>query len=104
MRFAPSIEMIGMLQEQGAKIRAYDPEAMSKARNVLKNVSFGKNPYETAKGADCLMILTEWDEFKNLDLSKIKKLLSHPIVIDGRNIFDPVKMEKLGFTYKSIGR
>ena len=104
MRFAPSIEVIGMLQEQGAKIRAYDPEAMPKAKTVLQNVKFGKNPYETAKGADCLMILTEWDEFKNIDLSKIKKLLRHPIVIDGRNIFDPVKMGKLGFIYKSIGR
>ena len=104
MRFAPSIEVIGMLQELGAKITAYDPEAMSKARNALKNVKYGKNPYETAKGADCLMILTEWDEFKNIDLAKIKKLLKHPIVIDGRNIFDPAKMEKLGFIYKSIGR
>ncbi|MFH1369618.1 MAG: UDP-glucose/GDP-mannose dehydrogenase family protein [Elusimicrobiota bacterium] len=104
MRFAPSIDIIRMLQAKGAKIRAYDPAAAEKAKETLKNVRFCKDPYETAKGADCLAILTEWDEFKKLDLNRIKKLLKLPIIIDGRNIFDVEKMEKLGFTYKGLGR
>jgi len=104
MRFAPSVEIINMLQEQGAKIRAYDPEAVSKAKKILKNVYFSKDPYETSKGADCAVVLTEWDEFKNLDLKRMKRMLKHPVIVDGRNIFDPQEMAKLGFTYKSIGR
>jgi UDPglucose 6-dehydrogenase len=104
MRFAPSIDIINMLQAGGAKIKAYDPAATEKAKGILKNVKYCKIPYDVAKGSDCLMIITEWDEFKKLDLKKIKKLLKHPIIIDGRNIFEPKKMQKLGFTYKCIGR
>ncbi|MCX5782517.1 MAG: UDP-glucose/GDP-mannose dehydrogenase family protein [Elusimicrobia bacterium] len=104
MRFAPSIYIIQKLQEQEAKIKAYDPQSMEKSKNFLKDVKYEKSPYEVSKGADCLVILTEWDEFRNLDLMRIKKLLKHPIIIDGRNIFNPKKMEELGFTYKSIGR
>jgi len=104
MRFAPSIDIIQMLQRMGAKVKAYDPAAMARAKPLLKGVTFKKNPYEVAKGSDCLVIITEWDEFKNLDLKKIKKLLKHPIIIDGRNIFDPEAMKANGFTYKCIGR
>lgn len=104
MRFAPSIDIINQLQAEGAKIKAYDPQAVSRAKAVLKDVVYCKTPYDAAKDADCLAILTEWDEIKNIDLDKIKKLLNHPIIIDGRNIFEPKKMEKKGFIYKSIGR
>ncbi len=104
MRFAPSIDIIKTLQNEGAKIKAFDPKATEKAKEVLKNVVYCKNPYEVAKDADCLAILTEWDEIKKIDLKKIKKLLKHPIIIDGRNIFEPKQMEKLGFIYKGIGR
>jgi UDPglucose 6-dehydrogenase len=104
MRFAPSIEIIERLQENGAIIKAYDPAAMEKARIVLKNINYQKSAYDVAKGADCLVIITEWNEFKELDLAKIKKLLKHPIIIDGRNLFEPDKMKKLGFDYRCIGR
>lgn len=104
MRFAPSIDIIGKLQEHGALIQAYDPAGMGKAKQVLKNISYQKNSYDTAKGADCLVILTEWNEFKELDLTKIKKLLKHPIIIDGRNLFEPSQMKKLNIDYKCIGR
>lgn len=104
MRFAPSIDIINMLQKEGAKIKAYDPAAMKKAGSIFNGVKFCKDPYEVARKSDCLLILTEWDEFKKLDLKKIKKLLNHPIIIDGRNIFEPVDMQKLGFIYKGVGR
>jgi len=104
MRFAPSIDIINSLIESGARIKAYDPQAMEKAKAIFKAVEFSKDPYETARNSDALVILTEWDEFKALDLCRIKKLLKNPLIIDGRNIFDPVKMRKLGFKYTSIGR
>jgi len=104
MRFAPSIKIIGLLQKRGVRIKAYDPKAMEKAKKILKNVEYGKNLYQVAEGSDALIIVTEWDEFKNMDLKRIKELLNQPIIIDGRNMFEPEKMKKLGFVYKSIGR
>jgi len=104
MRYAPSLDIIARLQEMGAKIRAYDPHAMPKARKLLKGVTFCKNAYEVCRGSDCLVVLTEWDVFKSIDLSKIRKLLSHPVVVDGRNVYDPQKMTRLGFKYFSVGR
>lgn len=104
MRLAPSIDIIQMLQERGAKIQAYDPIAVPNAKKILKNVTFKKNPYETAKGADCLVILTEWDEIRKMDLDRIKKLMIHPTIVDGRNIYKPEEMQKKGFHYCSIGR
>ncbi len=104
MRNAPSIEIIQMLQKEEAKIKAYDPVAIPVARQILKEVIYCKDSYETANGTDALVILTEWEEFKRLDFNKIKRLMKAPIVIDGRNIFEPEKMKHLGFIYKSIGR
>ncbi len=77
---------------------------MVKAKKLLKNVEFTKSAYDTARGAHALVIVTEWQEFKQIDLKKIRKLMIHPIIIDGRNIFDPQKMAELGFIYKSFGR
>ncbi|RKY29709.1 MAG: hypothetical protein DRP74_08350 [Candidatus Omnitrophota bacterium] len=104
IRFSVSIDVIRMLQKEGAKIKAYDPQAMQEAKKELRNVKFCRNPYEAARNSDCLLIMTEWDEFRNLDLARIKRLLRQPILIDGRNIFEPGQMNKLGFIYKSIGR
>ncbi len=104
MRFAPSIDIINSLKKDGAKIKAYDPQAMENAKSILKGVTFCKGVYDTAKNSDTLLILTEWHEFEVIDLGRIKKLLNKPLIIDGRNIFDPEKMKKLGFKYISIGR
>jgi len=104
IRSAPSIDIIQALQSEGAKIKVYDPSAMEKAGELLDKVKFCKDPYEVSRGSDCLLIITEWDEFKELDLSRIKKLLKRPFIIDGRNIYEPERMKKLGFTYAGIGR
>ena len=104
MRSAPSIDIINRLQKEGAIIRAYDPQAMKVAEQIFDDVMFCGDPYETADGSDALVICTEWEEFKNIDLGRIRKLLTHPIIIDGRNIFDPGEMDREGFLYKSIGR
>ncbi len=104
MRFAPSVYIIQELQKEGGKVKAYDPEAMEKAKQILNDVEFCKDPYETSKDVDILLILTEWNEFKELDLKKIKSLLKKPIIIDGRNIYSPGDLKKEGFKYISIGR
>jgi len=104
LRYAPSLDIIFILQKEGAKIKVYDPVAMDNARKVFNNVTFCRNPYEVAENSEALVILTEWEEFKNLDLRKIKGLLKNPILIDGRNIYDPQSLKELGFTYRGVGR
>ncbi|MBU1852616.1 MAG: UDP-glucose/GDP-mannose dehydrogenase family protein [Candidatus Omnitrophica bacterium] len=104
MRSAPSIDIINSLKENGAKIKAYDPQAMKKAKTIFKGITFCNDPYQVAKNSDALAIVTEWHEFEVLDLRRIKKLMKNPLVVDGRNVFDPKKMKKLGFKYISIGR
>lgn len=104
MRSAPSIDIVNSLKENGAKIKAYDPQAMKKARSILEDITFCDDPYEVAKNSDAIVIVTEWHEFEVMDLACIKKLMKSPLIIDGRNIFDPGKMKKLGFRYVSIGR
>jgi UDPglucose 6-dehydrogenase len=104
IRNAPSLDIIKALQAEGAKIKAYDPSAMPKAKDVLNGIKFCSDPYEVCRQSDCLLIITEWNEFKELDFSKIKKLLKRPLIIDGRNIYDPEIMQGLGFTYICVGR
>lgn len=104
IRNAPSLDIIKALKKEGAKIKVYDPQAMKKAQQILKGLRFCKDPYEVCKGSDCLLIITEWDEFKELDFAKVKKLLKRPLIIDGRNIYEPKVMQKLGFTYIGVGR
>ena len=104
MRYAPSIDIIHMLQAEGAKIQAYDPQAMERSKSLFKDVKFLKGIYEVARNADALAILTEWDEFQQMDLKRIKKLMKSPVIFDGRNLFNPKEMKKLGFQYYSIGR
>ncbi len=104
MRFAPSIYIINELQKEGAKIKAYDPEAMERAKKILKDVGYCNNPYDAAKNSDALVIITEWNEFRELDLKKIKQLMRHNLIVDGRNIYNTEEMKKHGFNYISIGR
>lgn len=104
MRFAPSIDIIAHLQSEGVKIQAYDPAATAKAKECLKNITYAKNMYDVCADADALVILTDWNEFLDLDWQKVKKILLQPIVFDGRNMFQPKEMKKLGFDYYSIGR
>ncbi len=104
IREAPSIRIIKELQNLGAVIKAYDPVAVENAKQVLDNVEFFDSPYEAIKDCDALIVVTEWDEFRNLDLRAVKALLKKPVIIDGRNIYDPEEMRELGFTYLGIGR
>jgi UDPglucose 6-dehydrogenase len=107
LRFAPSVSVINKLVEAGAKLSLYDPQGMAEAKRVLKKssqIKFAKGPYQAVKNCDCLFVLTEWDQFKNLDLKRIKKQMHHPLIADGRNIFNKDKVLKLGFAYIGIGR
>jgi UDPglucose 6-dehydrogenase len=104
LRESVGLSVVQRLTDRGAKVRAYDPQAMEKAKSHLKDVTLCSGPYEAAQGADCALLLTEWDEFRTLDWKKMKKAMAHPTLIDGRNLFDPAKMRELGFTYRSVGR
>lgn len=104
LREAPSIFIIKRLLEQGAKIRAYDPVAMNGAKAIFPEIKYYKDLYDAAEGADALVIVTEWNQFRNLDLDKIKKILRQPYFFDLRNIYEPDKMKKLGFKYFCAGR
>jgi UDPglucose 6-dehydrogenase len=104
IRMSPAIELCLRLQKEGAFLRVHDPQAMEKAKTVLKDVTYVDTMDEVAAGCDALVIATEWPAFKNLDLDRARKSLSHPIIFDGRNLFDAAQMERLGFLYKSIGR
>jgi len=104
MRDAPSIDIARELNAAGAKARGYDPVAMDAARRIIPAVEFFDDPYEMAKGCDALIVVTEWNEFKQLDLEKLKSLLKKPVIFDGRNIYDPKAMKEMGFTYRGIGR
>jgi len=104
VRMSPAIEVCQRLQKEGAVLRVYDPKAMQKARAVLQNVTFVPEMNAVAEGCDALVVATEWPEFKKLDLERARRVMTHPIMFDGRNLFDPQEMEQLGFIYKSIGR
>ncbi len=104
MRDAPSLTIIPQLQKNGAFIRAYDPEAMSEAQKHFDDIYYAKNAYDCIEGADALVILTEWDQFRALDLNRIQKSLANQIMIDLRNIYTPTDLAELGFQYQSVGR
>ena len=104
MRESPSLVIIPNLQENGMNISVYDPEGEKEASKILKDVNWKKSAYEAAENVDCLVILTDWEEFKNLDLDKLKNSMKRPLIYDFRNIFDPDMMTELGFEYCSIGR
>lgn len=105
MREAPSIPIIKRLLELGAKVKAYDPAAMEQAKFYLKDsIEYATDEYQALKDSDGLLILTEWNEFRNPDFNQIKEDLNQAVIFDGRNIFTPEKMKELGFAYYSIGR
>ncbi len=104
LRDAPALDIIPKLQEEGAEVRAYDPAGMEEARKLLPTVTLCANAYETAAGADALILLTEWNQFRNLDLERIKGSLKRPVFVDLRNVYEPARMTALGFRYTSVGR
>ncbi|PTS88178.1 UDP-glucose/GDP-mannose dehydrogenase family protein, partial [Caulobacter sp. HMWF009] len=104
MRDAPSLDILPALQAKGATVQAFDPEGGHEAVKMLPGVTFTTGPYEAAEGADVLLILTEWDQFRALDLSRLKSALKAPVVVDLRNVYKPADMVRAGFTYVSIGR
>ncbi len=104
MRDAPSLAVITALQDAGAKVRAYDPEGMEAAKTMLTDVDYARDPYACAQGAHGLVIVTEWDMFRALDLKRLKTVLAQPVVVDLRNIYRPEEMSRRGFTYVSVGR
>lgn len=104
MREAPSVTIIRGLQRQGAKIRAFDPAGMKEARKVLRSVYYAKDAYDAAQGAHGLVIITEWNQFRNLNWQRMTELLKEPVVVDLRNIYEPEKMHSLGFRHVCVGR
>ena len=104
MRDAPSLDIIPALQAAGARIKAYDPESMHEAGKLLQDVEFCDGPYHAIDGADVMVLITEWDQFRALDFDRVKKLLKTPTVVDLRNVYQPADMKRRGFNYASIGR
>lgn len=104
LREAPSLDIARVLLAAGAAVRAYDPAAMERARAIVPDLEYQTSAYEVADGADAIVVVTEWNEFRHLDLMRIKASMRRPIVVDGRNIYDPAVMREIGFTYRGIGR
>jgi UDPglucose 6-dehydrogenase len=104
VRSSPPVALARRLLAEGAKVRAHDPKAMDKARDLLPQVAFCASPYEAAEGADALVLMTEWDEFRGLDPARLRAAMLHPFVLDARNVFDPAAMASAGFQYRSVGR
>jgi UDPglucose 6-dehydrogenase len=104
LRDAKSIEIVSRLLASGASVRAYDPIAMDKARNIFPNIHYGESAYDAAADADAIVIVTEWNEFKQLNLERLKNVMRTPILYDGRNIYEPSRMRRMGFRYNAIGR
>ncbi len=104
MRNAPSLDIIARLQAEGAKIKVYDPQALENAKKILKGVTFCSDVYTTAKAADCLVVLTEWEEFRQVDFVRLKNLMRQPMVFDGRNLYKNDNLVDLGYEYFGIGR
>lgn len=103
LREAPALEIIRDLLSCGAAVRAYDPAAMDGARALLPDIAYCRDAYEAADGADAVALITEWNEFKALDLARVRRLLNRPVIVDGRNVYDPAAITALGFTYCGVG-
>ena len=104
VRKAPSLVIIRELLQRGARVQAYDPVAMEQAQHILPETDFRPDAYSTAEGADLLALVTEWNQFRNLDLEKIKKSMRRPILVDLRNVYEPERVRSLGFEYHGVGR
>lgn len=104
MREAPAVEIIHLLQNEGASVKAFDPVATAKAKEMVPTVMYCEDAYQVAEGSHALIIVTDWNEFKHLDMARIKASMAEPVLMDGRNIYEPRRMQKLGFIYRGIGR
>ena len=104
VREAPAVAVARELIDRGASVRGYDPVANEVATKLAPEVELVDDPYDLAEGCDALVVVTEWNEFKHLDLDRIRKLMNQPVLVDGRNIYDPVRMKALGFYYRGVGR
>jgi UDPglucose 6-dehydrogenase len=104
MRESPAIEIINEMQKRGAKVRAFDPVAMNEAKHSLPDIEYAKDEYDAIAGADALVIITEWNQFRALDMQKVKSLLRSPRIVDLRNVYKPDVMRELGFEYVGVGR
>jgi len=104
MREAPALDIIRFLQDQGARVRAFDPKGMESARSLVSNVIFAEGPYDAAAGADALVIVTEWDEFRALDFTRLRDVMAQPVLVDLRNVYQPEEVQRHSFRYVSIGR
>ncbi|MGI8688901.1 MAG: UDP-glucose dehydrogenase family protein [Thermomicrobiales bacterium] len=104
MREAPSVDIIRCLIERGVRVRAYDPEAMAVARGLLPDVVYCDDPYDATRGADALLLLTPWNEFRQANMERVFEAMRNPVVLDGRNLYDRAEMEAMGFTYVGVGR
>jgi UDPglucose 6-dehydrogenase len=104
IREAAALEVIHLLENEGAHVRAYDPQAMENAARILKKVKLCKDPYEAAEGADALLLATEWNEFKQLDFKRIRQSMRSPVLMDGRNQWDGNYLRSLGFIYFGVGQ
>ena len=105
MRESPALLLVQELLHEGCRVYAYDPAAMDRAKEVLEgSIDFAYDAYHAAKGADAVLILTEWEEFAALDLDRLRAVVKYPIVLDGRNLYDPLTMTEHGFSYYSVGR
>jgi len=104
IRLAPAIEVIRRLLAERCQVRATDPEGMERARAVFPEIFYSADPYEIARGADALLVLTEWEQYRRLDWKRVRKEMARPLVIDGRNMLRPAEMRELGFEYASFGR
>jgi UDPglucose 6-dehydrogenase len=104
IRESPAIVIIEQIQRLGARVKAYDPAAMETARSVLRDVEFCEDPYKTASGCEALVLATEWNEFRRLDLGRVKKSLKKAVFVDLRNVYEPSQMKGMGFSYCGVGR
>ena len=104
LRDAPSLTIIDSLLRAGAKIRAYDPMTNNKAQGIMPNIEYCDSPYDVAKGCEAIVVITEWNEFREVDLERVKRVMKKPIIIDGRNIYDPKLVRSFGLKYYCVGR
>jgi len=104
IREAPSLEIVHLLQNEGAVVKAYDPQAMENASAMMKNIVLCDNPYQVAEGADAIILATEWNEFRQIDFERLHKAMRQPIIMDGRNLWDPDQLKEMGFVYFGVGR
>jgi UDPglucose 6-dehydrogenase len=104
VRESPALTLIGQLLEQGARVAAYDPEATANARHIFPDIEYARTPYEAARDASAIVVMTEWDVFRTLDLPRVRTMMKQPLIVDCRNIYDPEEIVRLGFSYSGIGR